>query len=77
MNKNYDFANISANQIDELNELQKKFSQEGKEIVLIAFEKKFVVADVTEAELDKIHSLEKELSTEDKEMVLIAFSKEK
>ena len=77
MTKNYDFANISSNQLEELNALQKKFSGEGKEIVLIAFEKKFEVATLTDAELDKIHALENELSTDEKEMVLIAFSKEK
>ena len=71
----YDYAKSSAEDLAELNKLQDKLSGGGKQVVLLAVEKKFEVAKLTEAELARINALEKELSTDGREIVLVALSR--
>ncbi len=71
----YDYAKISPAELEELNKLQASLSSEGKQVVLLAVEKKFEIAKLTEAELAKINALEKELSGDGRELVLVALSR--
>ncbi len=71
----YDYAQISAAELAELNKLQDKLSTGDKKVVLLAVEKKFEIAELTAEELGKINALEKELSTPGREVVLVALSR--
>ena len=71
----YDYAQISADELAELNQLQAKLSTGDKQVVLLAVEKKFEIAKLTDEELAKINALEKELSGNGREMVLVALSR--
>ena len=71
----YDYAKISDEQLAELNALQAKLSGGGKQVVLLAVEKKFEIAQLSDAELAKINALEKELSGNGREVVLVALSR--
>ena len=71
----YDYAKISAEDLAEVNKLQEKLSSGGKQVVLLAVEKKFEIAKLSAAELEKVNALEKELSSADREVVLVALSR--
>lgn len=72
---NFDFADISTSQLEEINELQQKLSADNKQILLLAVEKKFGFAKLSDEELKKINALEQELSVNGRELVLIALSR--
>lgn len=71
----YEYANISAEDLAELNQLQAKLSHADRQVVLLAVEKKFEIAQLNPEELAKINALEKELSTGGREVVLVALSR--
>lgn len=71
----YDYAKISPEDLAELNKLQDKLSGAGKQVVLLAVEKKFEIAELNPGELEKINALEKELSAGGREVVLVALSR--
>ena len=71
----YDYAKISAEDLEELNKLQDKLSGADKQVVLLAVEKKFEIARLTDGELEQINALEKALSKDGREVVLVALSR--
>ena len=71
----YEYANISPEDLAELNKLQDKLSGADRQVVLLAVEKKFEIAQLNSEELAKINALEKALSTDGREVVLVALSR--
>lgn len=71
----YDYAKLSAAELEEINKLQARLSGEDKQVVLLAVEKKFEIAQLTDEELARINALEKELSAGGREIVLVALSR--
>ncbi len=71
----YEYAKISPEELAQLDQLQEKLSGSGRQVVLLAVEKKFEIAQLTPEELAKINTLEKELSTDGREVVLVALSR--
>ncbi len=71
----YEYANISPEDLAELNKLQDKLSGADRQVVLLAVEKKFEIAQLSAEDLAKINALEKELSGNGREVVLVALSR--
>lgn len=44
-NREYQFANLNEKDVEQVNQIQQKLSRDGKEIVLIAYEKKTEAVD--------------------------------
>ena len=72
----YHYAQLSDNQVAELNRLQSQFNQSGRQVVLLAVEQPCCYAKLDAPALDKITSLEKELSGKEK-IALVAYAAEK
>ena len=68
----YHYAQLSDNQVAELNRLQSQFNQSGRQVVLLAVEQPCCYAKLDAPALDKITSLEKELSGKEK-IALVAY----
>ena len=63
----YDYAKLSAAELEEINKLQARLSGEDKQVVLLAVEKKFEIAQLAPGELEKIAG--------GREIVLVALSR--
>ena len=72
----YHYAQLSDNQVAELDRLQKQFNQSGKQVVLLAVEQPCCYAKLDTPALNKITALEKELSGSGK-IALVAYDAEK
>ena len=68
----YHYAKLSGEQTAELDRLQSRFCQEGKNVVLLAVEQPSRYAVLDEAALKRITALEQELSG-GQEIALVAY----
>ena len=70
----YHYAQLSDNQVAELDRLQNQFNQSGKQVVLLAVEQPCgCYAKLDSAALNKLTALEKELSGSEK-IALVAYA---
>lgn len=58
----YHYAQLSGEQVAELDRLQNQFNQNGRQVVLLAVEQPCCYAKLDPSALNKISALEKELS---------------
>lgn len=72
----YHYAQLSGQQVAELDRLQNQFNQNGKQVVLLAVEQPCCYAKLDSSALGKITALEKELSGSGK-IALVAYDTEK
>ena len=72
----YHYAKLSGEQVAELDNLQQKFNQSGKQVVLLAVEQPCCYAKLDAPALGKLTALEKELSGSGK-IALVAYDTEK
>lgn len=74
MMNHYHYAQLSGEQVAELDRLQNQFNQSGKQVVLLAVEQPCgCYAKLDSAALNKLTALEKELSGKEK-IALVAYA---
>ena len=69
----YHYAKLSGEQAAELDRLQDRFNQDGRQVVLLAVEQPCCYAKLDAPALEKLTALEKELSGKE-DVVLVAYA---